>query len=120
MPVLSVMEDKFENKTFLRHQAQGFEQLPLVNSYKTEEESFLKTVKIVPKKSVPHGANVISSHTINKVKKNDDGSLKLKARVAPHGNEDNLKDILNKDCSTCRHTGLRMVKSIESINGWTI
>lgn len=58
------MEDHFVNRTFLRHQAQGFEQFPLVNSRKTEEETFLKTVNIVPKHSVPHGANVISNHAL--------------------------------------------------------
>lgn len=55
-----------------------------------------------------------------KSKKIGYGSLKLKGRVSPHGNEDNLKDILNKDFSTCPPTGLRMVKYIASLYGWTI
>lgn len=67
--VLSALEDHFGNRTFLRHQNQGFEQFPTVNSYKTEEETFLKTVKIVLKHNVSHGANAISSHTLYKIKK---------------------------------------------------
>lgn len=66
------------------------------------------------------GANIIGSHTLYKVKQNDDGSLKLKARIAPHGNEDDLKDVLNKDCSTCPPTGLRMLESVASPFGWTV
>lgn len=63
---------------------------------------------------------MISSHTLYKVKQNDDRSLKLKARIAPHGNEDNLKDVLTKDCSTCPPTGLRILESIASLHGWNV
>lgn len=54
------------------------------------------------------------------VKRIDDGSVLLKARIAPHGNEDDLKNILNKDCSTCPPTGLRMFESIAALHGWKI
>lgn len=118
--VLSKKQDHFGNKTFLRHDAQGFDQFPLVTAFKTEEETFLRTVKQVAKKDVPAGANIISSHTIYKVKQYDDSSLKLKARIAPHGNEDDLKNELHKDCSTCSPTGLRILESVASLHGWTV
>ena len=51
---------------------------------------------------------------------NDDGSLKLKARIAPHGNEDDLKRVLNKDCSTCPPTGRRILEYIASLHGWRV
>lgn len=44
----------------------------------------------------------------------------MKVRIAPHENEDDLKDILNKNCSTCPPTGLTMVKYKASLHGWTI
>lgn len=114
------MLEYFGNKPFLRHHAQGFDQFPLVNAYKAEEETFLKTARPVPKDKIPPSSNIISSHTLYKVKMNDDGSLKLKARIAPHGNEDDLKDTLSKDCSTCPPTGLRILESIASLFGWTL
>ena len=117
--LLVSMMSYFGNKSFLKHHAQGFEQYPLFNSYKQEEDSFLKTVKIIPSSQLPSGANIINSHTICKVKQNDDGSLKLKARIAPHGNEDDLKDFLDKDCATCSATGLRIVQSVASLHSWT-
>ena len=54
------------------------------------------------------------------MKRCDDGVLKLKARVAPHGIEDELKTVLSKDCSTCPPTGLRILESIASLYGWTV
>ena len=53
------------------------------------------------------------------MKQNDDESLKLKARIAPHGN-DNLKNILSKDCATCPTTGLRILDSIASLYNWKL
>ena len=114
------MKKYFGNKPFLKHQAQGFEQFSLVNSYRDEEATFLKTVSVVPRSEVPSDANVINSHVLYKLKDNDDGSLKLKARIAPHGNEDNLKDILASDCSTCPPSGLRILQSVATIKKWTI
>ena len=118
--VLTSMRDQFGNKPFLRHQAQGFDQYSLVNAYKAEEETFLKTVRSVTHDKVPKGSNIISSHTLYKVKQNDDGSLKLEARIAPHGNEDDMKNILSKDCRTCPPTGLQILESITSLLHWTI
>lgn len=82
----------FGNKPFLLHHAQGFEQFVLVNAYRRKEEQFFKTAKRVPRHLVPNGSNVISSHVLYRVKINDDSSLQLKARIAPHGNEDPFKD----------------------------
>ena len=117
---LTSMLQNFGNKPFLKHEAQGFDQLLLSNSYKTEEESFMKTFRHVPIQYVPQYGNIISSHTLYKVKRNEDGSLLLKARIAPHGNEDDLKNVLSKDCSTCPLTGLRIVESIAALHGRTI
>jgi len=92
--VLEKMLHNFGNKTFFKHQAQGFEQFPLVKAYDAEEETFIETVKIFARDDVPDHANVINSHFLYKLKQEDDGTLKLKARIAPHGNEDDLKDVL--------------------------
>lgn len=84
------------------------------------KESFIKSVKVVARTDVPSNENVVSSHVRYKVKQNDDGTLKLKARIAPHGNEKNVKEVLTKDCTTCPSIVLRIVESIALLFGWTI
>lgn len=55
-----------------------------------------------------------------KIKHNDDQSLKRKANISPHGNEDDIKDTLTKDCSSRRPTGIRTVQSMATPKGWRI
>ena len=111
------MFDHFGNKTFMRHQAQVFEQHPIVSLYGIEEEKFLKTVKVIALDDFPSDANVINIHVLYQLKKNDYVSLRLKAKISPHGNEEDLKDVLTSDCTTCPPTGLRVVESIASLYG---
>lgn len=47
--VLKKIMDTFGNKRLLRHQVQGFEQFPIINAYRLEEDEFKKNVKIVKK-----------------------------------------------------------------------
>lgn len=46
--------------------------------------------------------------------------MKLKARIAPHGNEDAMKEELTKDCATCSPAGLRILESVAALFGWTV
>lgn len=52
------------------------------------------------------------------MKHQDDGLLELKARIAPHGNEDDLTHTLSPRCSTWTPTGLKISESIASLFGW--
>ena len=70
------------------HQAEGLPPHPVWNTYPNEKTKLLKTVRKVPVINVSENLNVISSHVIYKAKTNDDGSLKLEARIARHGNKD--------------------------------
>lgn len=73
----------------------------------------MKYIKIAKRSNLPPDANTIS-HVAYKFKLNDDLSLKLKARIAPHGNEDNDKDVMKTDCCMCFPLGIRVVLSISS------
>lgn len=53
----------------------------------------------VPDHEVPRDAKIITSHVIYKLKTNEDGSRKLKARIVPHGNHDDLKEDIRSDSS---------------------
>ena len=57
------------------------------NAYNDKELKCSIMVCEVPIETVSQISNVITSHIISKVKLNDDGSLKIKARIALHGNK---------------------------------
>lgn len=80
----------------------------------------LWTVRPVSKSKITSSSKIINIHVLYKVKQNDDGSLKLKACIAPHGNEDDLKDSLSKECTTCPPTGIRILEYIASDFGWKL
>ena len=48
--VLAVMAKHFGNKSFMKHQAQGFDHFRLFNAHKREQGTFLKPVRPVPRK----------------------------------------------------------------------
>lgn len=61
--VLLSMLEHFNRKSFMRHQAQDFEQYRLVNAYAREEETFLRAARPVHYRDLANRANVMSSHT---------------------------------------------------------
>jgi len=63
-------------------------------------------------KEVPRNANVISSHVVYKLKTDEDGSRKLKARIVPHGNHDDEKDDVRKDSSNAPLHVIRLLLSL--------
>ena len=90
------------------------------NAYKKEEEKFLLNVEVVPRSSIPRDANIIGCHTVYKIKLNDDKSLKLKARIAPHENEDSEKENLHTKCCMCPPLGIRVMNIIATQRKWRI
>ncbi len=80
----------------------------------------MKTVREFSIEKIPRYSNIIRSHVIYKVKGNDDGSLKMKAQIAPHGNEDKDHHELKTDSAQCPSTGIRILTSIATIMKWPI
>lgn len=60
-PVLREMLSRLRNKSILPHHAQRFKKCPLTRAYAVEEDSLLKTVKRVKRKTVRTSANVSSN-----------------------------------------------------------
>jgi len=110
----------FGQKDFLLHHAQGLPTFPIKNAFDKEEELFTKNVRLVHVNDVPKNANIITSHVIYKVKINDDGSKKMKARIAPHGNKDKLRHTLKTDSAMCPPTGIRLLLSLTTIFKWPL
>lgn len=69
--IQNIMEG-LSKKPFLLHHGQRYEQYPLINAHKREEDDFVKTIKRVEKSSVPVCGSIIGSHTLYKIKGNDD------------------------------------------------
>lgn len=85
--VVKSMIEQLGQRPFLRHLGQGFEQSAMVRAYGKEEGEYVKILKSVLRKTVPHDANIVSLHMVYKNKKEGDESLPLKARTEPHRNE---------------------------------
>lgn len=80
----------------------------------------MKTINVVPITKLTPNANVINSHVLYKIKHNDDNSLKLKARISLHGNDDAIKNELTKDCTSFPPNRIRTVQSLAKLKGWNL
>ena len=87
---------------------------------KEHDSSWKGAYKEIPKCQVPRSANVITSHTVYKVKTQEDGSKDMKARIVPHGNRDNEKDNIRKDSSTAQLFVIRLLLSLATFLGFRI
>ena len=118
--VIQSMMDKLGQRPFMYHHAQGFDQSAMIKSYDAEEEKYISTVKRVPRRKVPRDANIVSSHVVYRIKVEDDDSLRLKARIAPHGNEDSDIENLKTDCCMCPPSGIRVITVTATVRTWRI
>lgn len=71
----------------------------------------------VEEKMITKGSNVICSHVVYKIKTDEDGQHKMKARICPHGNRDDLKDDIRKDSATAQFHVIRLLLSIAATLG---
>lgn len=68
-----------------------------------------KAYREVEERSIPRNANVISSHVVYKIKTEETGEHRLKARICPHGNKDHMKDYVRKDSATAQFNIIRLM-----------
>lgn len=59
--------------------------------------NWVDAYEAVPESGLRRNANIISSHVVFKIKTSNDGTLKLKGRMAVHGNPDMDKDLVRSD-----------------------
>ena len=110
----------FSYKEFMLHHAEELPPHSVWNVYRDEEPKFMKTVGQFPSNKVLKNSNIVTSHAIYKLKANDDGSLKMKARIAPHGNKNNDRDKLKTDSSQCPPSGIQILTLIATMIQWPI
>ena len=107
-------------KPFMLHETQVFPQQTLYKAYNEEEVELKEHFKCVPISDISANANIISSHTIYKIKFDENDNLRLKGRIAPHGNEDSQREELRSDCTMCAPVGIRVVATVATIRHWRI
>ena len=110
----------FGHGEFMLHQAQGLPPYATQIAYAREEQPFKKIAHEVAVSQIPKKANVVTSQVLYKVKRCDDGSLTLKARIAVHGNKGREKNTLKTDSATCPPVGIRILLSLATIFSWTL
>lgn len=69
---------------------------------------------------VGNDANVVTSHVVYKIKTDELGERKLKARIIPHGNEDAEKGEIRKDSSNAQLSIIRLLLSLVTFLGFAI
>lgn len=114
------MLNYFGNRTFMRHGVQVFLHYSIEDAYNVEKTEFKRTCRSIPILDVPTDANLVLSHVLNKGKVLDDYALKLKARIAPHGNENNLKLEVRIDWSMCSPMRVRVLLSTAALHKWRV
>lgn len=66
----------------------------------------------VDERDVPRDANVVGSHMIYKVKSEENERKRLKGRLCPHGNHDDLKGKIRSDSATAQWEVIRLLLSL--------
>ena len=67
-------------------------------------------------RQTPKGANVITSHHFFRIKNHaEEGRLRLKCRLVPHGNRDREKDSVRKDSATAQFPIIHLLLSLATI-----
>lgn len=112
--------DTFGHKAFLRHRPQLLQSYVLHTAYDREEHSFKVDVTVISRSELPSGAGLIHSSVVYKGRVEGDASVKTKACIAPHGNEDLIKESLRSDCASCVTTGVRMLLSVCVMRDWNL
>lgn len=61
------------------------------------DDNWHEVYKEVIGKKLQADANILSSHVVYKQKNDEDGAMRLKTRIVPHGNRDIIKEKVRKN-----------------------
>lgn len=91
-------------------------------SYQQEFDSWLKkeAFEVIDAKDLPPNPNIIPSHVIFKWKEQNTPHQRLKARIAPNGNQDNEKENQKTDSPSIKPELMKLIVSYASENGYDI
>lgn len=110
----------FENRSFMQFQAQDFSIHVLLSTLEEEEVHLKKIVRTVSMNEVPTNVVLVGSRILYKVKIRDDKPHRLNARIAPHGNENLMRNELWFVCASYPQFRLRILLSVAALNWWRL
>lgn len=84
------------------------------------EDNWRGAFQEIHEEDIPMDANIIRSHVVYKIKTDEAGHRKLKARLCPHGNEDAEKDQVRKDSANAQLSIVRLLLSLTSFLGFKV
>ena len=114
--VLEGIKSVIGDRTASESQLQFAPQWILQKAIDKELSEYRRNVEEIDIRTLPRDANIISSHHFFQIKHDgQEGSLKLKCRLVPHGNRDKDKDSIRSDSSTAQFHIIRIVLSIAAI-----
>lgn len=111
---------KHGSKQFARWQAPEMSAWFYDAAMEEELENWKKKIKPIHINELPPDANLASSHTVRKLKVNDDGARRFKARTCPYGNHDRDKGKARADSEVAAPASCRMMLSMAALHSVTL
>ena len=85
------------------------------------EDNWINSFEPISEAEVPRNkSNIVTCHTLYRIKQNEHGERKLKARIVPHGNRDKEKHNIRGDSAAVQFDAIRLTLSMASIRKYRL
>ena len=116
--VLAQLYQKYGSEQFTQSAARGIPDWAYAKALEAELKNWEGHYQQCSIAEIPPGSNIVGSHVVYRIKKNEDGNFRFKARLVVHGNEDASKDDIRKDATTAHLTTIRLILSLAVCYGF--
>lgn len=79
------------------------------------EENWKASYVEVKESDLPHDTNIVTPHSIYKVKRNNNVEMRLKGRIMVYRNRYNYKDEIREDFAAAYMVFIRLILSIDTL-----
>ena len=110
--ILAKLYKKYNSEQFTKQKAPDIPEWLYIEAVASELQNWKSQYEHVKLADVPADANVIGSHLVYRIKKDEKGQFRFKARLVVHGNEDEQKDAIRKDAATAHLVTIRLILSM--------
>lgn len=118
--VLATLYEKYGADQFTKNKAPEIPEWLYFKALDAELDNWKGHYEHTKLCDIPPGANVVGSHVVYRIKKDEQEAFKFKARLVVHGNEDLQKDDIRKDAATAHLTAIRLVLSMAACYGFNL
>ena len=110
--ILAELYCKYGNEQYTKSRAPDIPEWLYVKALDEEMANWTGHYRPRQISEIEPGSNLVGSHVVYRIKKNDDDSYRFKARLVVHGNEDVEKDEIRKDAATAHLVTVRFLLSL--------